>query len=249
MTQTAIDVNQVAPIDRAEAGRLAVTAYERLLEVLHGLNPADWDRPTDCDRWTVKAVVAHLLGSAESQASLREAVHQTRLAFPAARRSGREPVDEINDVQVRERIHLTPDQLTARLDRTVGSAVAGRQRMPALVRRIPMTFPAVGRETVSYLLDRVLNRDVWLHRIDICRATGRAPVLTADHDGRIIADVVGDWARRHGRPCTLRLSGPAGGVYIQDDGGEEHDLDAVEFALVLSGRATGHGVLAIPHDF
>lgn len=97
MTQTAIDVTQVTPIGRVEAGRLATAAYERLFDVLRALDRAAWDRPTDCDRWTVKAIVAHVLGSAESQASLREAVHQGRLGYAAARRSGRQPVDEINE--------------------------------------------------------------------------------------------------------------------------------------------------------
>jgi len=36
-------------------------------------------------------------------------------------------------------------------------------------------------------------------------------VLTPDHDARIVADVVAEWAGRHGRPFTLHLTGPAGG--------------------------------------
>ncbi len=38
----------------------------------------------------------------------------------------------------------------------------------------------------------VPTRDVWIHRIDICRATGRLSVLTAGHDGRLLADMVAD---------------------------------------------------------
>ena len=36
----------------------------------------------------------------------------------------------------------------------------------------------------------ILTRDTWMHRVDISRATGRDLVLTAEHDGRIVADVV-----------------------------------------------------------
>jgi hypothetical protein len=36
-------------------------------------------------------------------------------------------------------------------------------------------------------------------------------VLTAEHDGRIVTDVVGDWARRHARPFDLTLTGRPGG--------------------------------------
>jgi hypothetical protein len=56
---------------------------------------------------------------------------------------------------------------------------------------------------MGYLLDTILTRDPWMHRVDIARATGRDMVLTADHDGRIVADVVAEWARRHGQPFTL----------------------------------------------
>lgn len=40
-----------------------------------------------------------------------------------------------------------------------------------------------------------------MHRIDISRATGRPLTLTADHDGVLVADVVHEWAGRHGTPC------------------------------------------------
>ena len=48
----------------------------------------------------------------------------------------------------------------------------------------------------------------------------------------------------HGQPCTLHLTGPAGGTFAQGDGGEEITIDAVEFCRILSGRGTGEGLLA-----
>ena len=97
---------------------------------------------------------------------------------------------------------------------------------------------------MGYLLDVILTRDPWMHRVDIARATGRAIEPTAEHDGRIIADVVAEWARRHGRPFTLTLTGPAGGEYAAGENGEHITIDAVEFCRTLSGRATGIGLLA-----
>jgi hypothetical protein len=85
--------------------------------------------------------------------------------------------------------------------------------------------------------------------VDICRATGRDPVLTAGHDGRIVADVVADWAQRHGLPFTLELTGPAGGTFVAGTAGERLRLDAVEFCRILSGRAPGTGILATPVTF
>jgi hypothetical protein len=52
-----------------------------------------------------------------------------------------------------------------------------------------------------------------MHRIDAARAVSRPPELIADHDGRIVADITAEWARRHGKPFTLDLTGPAGGTY------------------------------------
>jgi hypothetical protein len=90
------------------------------------------------------------------------------------------------------------------------------------------------------------TRDVWMHRVDIARATGKTMELTAEHDGRIVADVVAEWATTHGQPFELRLDGPAGGAFRAGEGGETVQLDAVEFIRVLSGRAEGTGVLANP---
>jgi hypothetical protein len=71
--------------------------------------------------------------------------------------------------------------------------------------------------------------------------------LTADHDGRLVADVVAEWSRRHGREFTLELEGPAGGKFVNGSpsvpAGEEITIDAVEFCRIVSGRASGAGLL------
>lgn len=41
---------------------------------------------------------------------------------------------------------------------------------------------------------------------------------------------------RHGRPCTLRLTGPAGGSFTFGSGGPAIELDSVELCRALSGR-------------
>ena len=70
--------------------------------------------------------------------------------------------------------------------------------------------------------------------------------LTADHDGRLVADLVGEWATIHGQPFELVLAGPAGGRFSQGTGGEHVEFDAVDFVRTLSGRLPGTGVLAHP---
>ena len=61
-----------------------------------------------------------------------------------------------------------------------------------------------------------------------------------------MADVVAEWARRHGQPFTLHLEGPAGGSFTTDETGETGEtitIDAVEFCRTVSGRAPGTGLL------
>ena len=87
---------------------------------------------------------------------------------------------------------------------------------------------------------------MWAHRIDVHAAIGRPMHLTADHDGRLVADIVGEWAQVHGQPFELVLDGPAGGTFAQGVGGEHVEIDAVEFIRVLAGRLPGTGVLANP---
>jgi hypothetical protein len=69
-------------------------------------------------------------------------------------------------------------------------------------------------------------------------------VLTAEHDGRIVADVVAEWARRHGEPFTLELTGPAGNLFTAGGGSSDPTaMDAVEFCWVLAGRGEATGLL------
>jgi hypothetical protein len=115
------------------------------------------------------------------------------------------------------------------------------------MRYLPVSFgPPIGWAPLKYLLDVGFTRDVWAHRIDVCVATGREMHLTADHDGRLVADIVAEWAELHGEPFELVLDGPAGGKFSQGTGGERVEIDAMEFIRVLSGRVPGTGVLSHP---
>ncbi|MDQ3897009.1 MAG: hypothetical protein M3326_07140, partial [Actinomycetota bacterium] len=139
-----------------------------------------------------------------------------------------------------------PVQLTAALRAAAPHALAGRRGTTAEQRAEPFDPgpPFAGRPwTLGYLLDVIQTRDPWMHRVDIARATDAELVLTPDHDGRLVADVVADWARLHGRPFTLVLGGPAGGAFSSGDDGERHEVDAVEFCRIVSGRGAGTGLL------
>jgi uncharacterized protein (TIGR03083 family) len=241
---TSTPVEEVPALVRPEAGVLAATENGRVLDLLRSLHDEDWSKPTDCTAWDVRALAAHVLGGMEGFASIRQFLHQMRAGSKAA--GDRPFVDGMTEVQVRERAHLSREQLVQRLAAVGPRAARARGRVPSLLRRMPMKEEVGGVKgtwRLGYLLDVILTRDTWMHRVDIARATGREMVLTPEHDGRLVADVVADWARRHGKAFTLILEGPAGGNFTKDGGAEEITLDAVEFCRTLSGRATGAGLL------
>jgi uncharacterized protein (TIGR03083 family) len=233
-----LDPDAITPIRRDEMRRLARTEYLRLLELLDDLEDDEWSLPTDCDGWAVRDIVAHLAGTAEANASLRENRRQVVSGRRLARRHGLTDLDGINRLQVESKAHLSPRELHSALDRVAANAVRGRFRTPKPLRRFWVTDPSGGTMTVGFLVDVVYTRDQWMHRIDISRATDRPLTLTTDHDGRIVADVVRQWARRHDEPVHLELTGPAGDTYRRGDAPMRVEIDAVEFCRALSGRSS-----------
>jgi hypothetical protein len=197
-------------------------------------------------------MVCHVLGMAEMAASVPEQFRQMR----AARKAGGLVIDALTALQVEKHIASSPAAVVARLAEVAPRAAAGRRRTPALLRRIPLgdqpvdeTGAQTERWTLGYLTDVILTRDPWMHRSDIAAATGGSMTVTADHDGAIVADVVSEWAARHGQRCTITLTGPAGGRWTfegRDPGRRPTtlELDAVEFCRILSGRGRGNGLLA-----
>lgn len=229
-------------LDRETAMRLAATEYDRLADLLAELKPEEWRLATECPAWDVRAMAGHCVGMAQMVTTLRETARQMMSAMRATKRSGEAQIDELTGLQVREHAHLADGEVAPALRATGRAAVEGRRRVPRLIRAMTFTEDGGGEPEkwrVGFLLDTILTRDPWMHRGDISRATGRELHLTADHDGRIVADVVAEWAARHGRPFDLTLTGPAGGRWQDGVGGERLELDAVEFCRTLSGRAQG----------
>jgi uncharacterized protein (TIGR03083 family) len=250
MTITAPTTPRAAALSRDTAMRLAETEYQRFLDLLRALGPGDWTRPTECPGWDVRAMASHALGMVELAASVREQRRQMKLA----RSRGGVFIDALTALQVDERQHMTPEQIIARFAARAPKAARGRRRTPGFIRRrtMPERQPVDGIDetwTIGFLVDIILTRDPWMHRADICRATGADHVLTAEHDGVLVADVVAEWAARHGQSYTLRLTGPAGGSWQGGGGGPLIETDAIEFCRVISGRGHADGLLAVQVPF
>lgn len=228
-------------ITHGEAPSLLRTEYARFLALLRSLDDSDWDRPTDCTRWDVRTVAAHVVTWAETMTIPQLLSVQWR-----GRRLAREPeageLDGMNELLVRESENAPGPYLAVRLQRVVPRSVAARAAVLGPMRRFPVDL-SEARVSLGFVNDHIYTRDTWIHRIDISRATGRPMALTGGHDGRIVEDIVADWAGRHGQPYHLVLDGPAGGDFAAGAGGEEHRLDAVEFCRLVSGRGTASGLL------
>ena len=110
--------------------------------------------------------------------------------------------------------------------------------------------PPLGTRPLGYLTDRIYTRDAWMHRIDLSRPTGRPLRLSPDHDGRLVSDLVGEWAVTHGQPYRLTLTGPASGSWQRGNCDADLDLDAVELGCTLAGRRPpDHDLLRHPVPF
>jgi uncharacterized protein (TIGR03083 family) len=232
-------------LDHRTAMELAAVEYDRLGDLLAELDDAEWAKHVpDCPAWDVRQLVSHVVGGMEANASIATNVSQ----LVRSRKYPGELPDKISALQVDERSDVTPAPLLARYREVAPKAVKGRRRLPAPLRRWARIRAGGWWGTewwpLGYLTDTIYTRDTWMHRVDISRTTGRDLVLTADHDGRLVADVVDDWAGRHGLPYTLTLTGPAGGRWSSGDGGEEIEIDAVEFCRTVAAREPGTGLLS-----
>jgi hypothetical protein len=110
-----------------------------------------------------------------------------------------------------------------------------------MLRRTPLPAFAGLRAgaRLAYLLDVVYVRDVWLHRVDLQRATGvEMPVTMAE--GEVVAQVVRDldleWL---GPAFVLELTGRGGGRWTVGAGEPVATVtdDAVALMRLLSGRS------------
>jgi uncharacterized protein (TIGR03083 family) len=235
-------------LDRDVAMRLAATEYQRVIALLATLSPEQWSTPTECAPWDVRDMAGHILGMAQMAASLREMAAQQVGSQRRARRDGVVLLDALTALQVEKNADLTPAQVVEAMRRVGPRAARARRRSPGFVRSRTMPgLQDVGDHqeawTLGYLLDVILTRDPFMHRIDITRATGVPMQADAGHEGVIVDDVVREWAGRHGAPYDLVLTGPAGGHWSRGEA-ERVELDAFELCRVLSGRSVAAGLPA-----
>lgn len=241
-----IDVSSIDRIGHDEAMKITAVENQKFSDLMQSLSPEQWSTQTACTLWDVRAMAAHLVGSAASQASPREFFRQKHGGKLICEELG-SPFwwDGMNELQVRERTSSTTAELIAEWSDVSAKALKSRTKMPRLIAGLKLlNLPEpVGRQPLSYLFDIGFTRDVWAHRIDIAHALDAEPDHDAHHDRRILADIVAEWASIHGEPFVLELDGPAGGHYRQGAGGDEIQISVTDFVRTLAERTTADGVL------
>jgi len=257
MTVSALPRSDAAPrrpgIDRSLAMRLAADEYARCAELMARLEPEQWSAPTVNTGWTVRDTAGHMLGMVQMMSTLPQLLGQMSTSMRLAKKADAPvSIDHLTALQVQRNAALTTAELVQRWRELAPKAVRGRRRIPTLLlgRTMPEAQLVGGRLerwTFGYLLDVILTRDPFMHRLDICAATGLDSRPTPEHDGRLVDDIVREWADRHGQRYSLELTGPAGGRWGTD--GERLILDALDFCRILSGRGSATGLLATAVPF
>lgn len=236
-----VRTNSIPLLTADEACHLLQVQLGRLLDLLEILDPADWLQPTACTLWTVKDMVAHQAGGYTSGLSYQEMFRQYRVIL----KPGGLPEDAINELQVRQRIQQSPAELIAELRKAGPIAAHNWAYGFRLIKSIPFPHPIAGWRTLRYLMWVIHSRDTWMHRLDICRATGKSFVQDSQNDGRIVELVMQDVIQvlnyqLSGKTIQIDLTGPAGGTWLIGSGNPAAKLqmDTLEFNIYVSGRST-----------
>ena len=218
----------------AEAAGLITEQLTAYIAELRDLDPDDWSQPTDCARWDVRRIAAHIAGELDESAHLAVLARHL-LRARKHRRTGL--ADAINELQQADRRDRPGPTIVDDIERLMPKAVRRRLKMPRLVRgvRVPGSdLPS--RSDFGYLFDVIYPRDVWLHRIDTARATGRPTTDTAG-ERVIIAQVIRDLARAwHDPPWVLDLGDVGHWLIGPGQPVATVRTDAVDYMRLLSGR-------------
>ena len=242
MTPTTIRrARELPETDRATARANAEVEYRALAEFVAALTPDEWGRPTDCTGWTVRHMVAHLAGAAQGCARPSVALRHNVKATVGALRGPLTPVDYLCASQIADRAALSDGEVGRDLQQWAALAPGGIAATPGFVlrQRLPRFAGLRPGATLRYLFDTIYTRDVWLHRVDLARATGRPRAVSAA-DTEVVAQVIRDLDLEWDGPAVdLTLTGPGGGSWTIGEGAPVVHVreDGVAFMRLLSGRS------------
>jgi uncharacterized protein (TIGR03083 family) len=247
-----VHVGAIQRLSRREWASIANDELARFLAVVDGLSEAEWQLPTACHLWNVRDIVAHQGGHVQMGSGAKGLFAQFQPKYTRAyKHLGLSGNDAVNQAQVEMRHDRSPSELVAEVRDGTPRSIASRARMNPLARNIRLPVPGHGLMSLDHLLHVIFPRDMWIHRLDIADATGRAFEITPGHDDRLLEGVVVDMERHvrrllPGRSIRLTIEGPAGGTWLLGEGEEVAvAMDLPTFLRRSSERRTAAETL--PH--
>jgi uncharacterized protein (TIGR03083 family) len=147
--EQAVRVRDLRGLTGAEALDIAQIQYDKLSAMLRELSDDEWKAPTDCERWSVKDIVAHIVGWAEAIPKPNQLAHIVR----AGRRMKKElpnTIDAQNEVQVVERRHLSTDELMVRYEKAVPAFMKRRRIMGGAGHYLPIYSGLTGPSNLGF---------------------------------------------------------------------------------------------------
>lgn len=226
ITTLAVQAETLTPVDRHEAAQIAAAELNQLLALLDQLSGDDWTQPTDCTEWNVHDMTAHLAGACAAYARWKDFFNQ--IVFNPYIMKAPVKVDAINRVQLENRAGVAPGDLISEFRQVAPRAIQIRKNLPGFMRSIRADLgPPCGKAPVAYLMDTIYPRDQWMHRMDICRATGKDFVVTPGHDGRLLDLVMVDIAQVLAGSVRIQVNvtGALSATYRFGDGEPEAEID------------------------
>ena len=231
-TRVVVNLAEKPGIGPSETEQLGNALGASMTSLLRDLSEDEWSLVTRCAPWTVKDVVAHLVGWGEAFTSMKEMRSQIARALRRSKEFGN-ATDAQNNIQVEDRAHLSGPELTARLDKVIPKEGVVRRRFGTALRYLPLYSSYLGGPfTAGYLFNVIFLRDLLIHRLDLCAATGREPSLT-NADQRVIEDMLKDWARR--RKANVEIE-DGGRTYLAGAGTNTITAPVHHVVDALSGR-------------
>jgi uncharacterized protein (TIGR03083 family) len=246
-TAVVVPLDSEPGIGSSEAQRLGAELGRGFVAMLESLPHATWNATTVCAPWTVKDISAHVLGWAEALTSFKEMRSQVTRALRRAKEFGN-TTDAQNGIQVEDRREASPAELIDRLRVKLPAAATSRRKMARFVHYVPAYVPFLGGViNLGYLLNPIFLRDMVVHTIDISEAAGIEPAL-GPAAGRVVRDMIKDWARRYDVAARFDLSGPLGGAFVYGTGHRGTIVGSgVDLIKVFAGRADP-AVLSVDGD-
>jgi uncharacterized protein (TIGR03083 family) len=198
-------------LSRTHVSTGCLTEYEAFAALIEGLNDKEWNADTRCVGWQARDVAGHVIGLAEDTAA----------GVPGSRNSEEEAasVRHESPAGAAARLRAATSTLRALVDAIDDDVWNGPSGVPDLT---------LGEGVLT------LWYDTYVHADDIRAAIGRTSERGPGLDATI-AYLAGQLTARSWGPATLALDEV--GRHDVSGGGREITGDALQFALVATGRA------------